>query len=93
MRTAPLAALLIGCTFPGGQVKKSAAADFGCPKDEIVVHELAGGYLARGCRKEARYVIQDGRVTRSSEIAPATVDERPEIPIDHPRGSTILLPP
>ena len=46
-------ALLVGCTFSGTQVRKRAAVDFGCPEDEIVVHELPSSSLARGCRKEA----------------------------------------
>lgn len=75
-------ALLVGCTFPGAQVRKRAANDFGCAEDDIVVHELPSGYLARGCRKEAGYLLQDGRVTRNSEITKATVDERPPLPID-----------
>ena len=85
MRSAVAAAalaLLVGCTFSGTQVRKRAAVDFGCPEDEIVVHELPSGYLARGCRKEAVYFVQDGMVTRDSEITKATVDERPPLPID-----------
>jgi len=85
MRSAAAAAamaLLVGCTFSGTQVRKRAAVDFGCPEDEIVVHELPSGYLARGCRKEAVYLVQDGMVTRDSEITKATVDERPPLPID-----------
>jgi hypothetical protein len=75
-------ALLVGCTFSGTQVRKRAAVDLGCPEDEIVVHESSSGYLARGCRKEAVYLVQDGMVTRDSEITKATVDERPPLPID-----------
>jgi hypothetical protein len=75
-------AILAGCAFPDASVRKRAAIDFGCPEDEIVVHESRSGYLARGCRKEAAYVVKDGRATRSSGIKPATVDERPELPID-----------
>ncbi|HET7785259.1 MAG TPA: hypothetical protein VFL36_04770 [Myxococcales bacterium] len=85
MRAAAAAAalsFLAGCAFPGAQVRKSAADDFACPEDEIVIHELPSGYLARGCRKEARYLLQDGRVTRTSAITRATVDERPPLPID-----------
>lgn len=85
MRAAMLAAasaFLAGCTFAGTQIRKSAATDFGCPEDEIVVHELPSGYLARGCRKEVQYLLQDGRVKRNSEIIRATVDERPPLPID-----------
>ena len=80
MRAAVVAAalaLLVECTFLSTQVRKRAANDFGCPEDEIVVHELPSGYLARGCRKEAEYLVQDGRVTRNSEITKASVDERP----------------
>ncbi len=85
MRAAMLAAasaFLAGCTFADAQIRKSAAKDFGCPEDEIVVHGLPSGYLARGCRKEAEYLLQDGRVKRNSEINKATVDERPPVPID-----------
>ena len=85
MRSAVAAAalaLLVGCTFSGTQVRKRAAVDFGCPEDEIVIHELPSGDLARGCRKEAVYLVQDGKVTRDSEVTKATVDERPPLPID-----------
>ncbi len=75
-------AFLVGCSYPSAQVRKRAASDFGCPEDEIVVHELPSGYLARGCRKEAQYLVQDRGVTRNSEITKATVDERRELPID-----------
>jgi hypothetical protein len=83
-------ALLAGCAFPDALVRKRAATDFGCPEDEIVVHELASGYLARGCRKEAGYVVQDGRATRNSEIRRATVDERPPLPIDRVPGTNSI---
>ena len=95
MRAAVVAAalaLLVGCSFPSTQVRKLAANDFGCPEDEIVVHELPSGYLARGCRKEAEYLVQDGRVTRNSEITKAMVDERPPLPIDRiPNTNSIGL--
>jgi hypothetical protein len=86
MRAAVVAAalaLLVGCAFPDGLVRKRAATDFGCPEDEIVVHHLPSGYLARGCKKEAAYVVQDGRPTRTSEITKAAFDERPPVPVDH----------
>jgi len=79
MRAAVLAAalaLLVGCSFPSTQVRNRAANDFGCQDDEIVVHELPSGYLARGCRKEAEYLVQDGRVTRNSEITKAMVAKK-----------------
>ena len=82
---AALALLVAGC-FASGQVRKQAANDFGCPQDEIVVHQLNAGYLARGCKKEAKYSVQDGGVERNSEITAATVDERPELPIDRIPG-------
>ena len=95
MRSAVAAAalaFLVGCTFSGTQVWKRAAVDFGCPEDEIVVHELPSGYLARGCRKEAEYLVHDGRVTRNSEITKATVNERPPLPIDRiPNTNSIGL--
>jgi len=80
-------AFLAGCAFPGTQIRQRAARDFGCPEDEIVVHELQSGYLARGCRKEAEYLVQDGRVTRHSPITKAAVDERPPLPIDRVPGT------
>jgi hypothetical protein len=93
MRAAVVAAtsaLLVGCTFASTQVRERAAIDFACREDDIVVHELPSRYLARGCRKEARYVVRDGRVTRDSEIRKATIDERPELPIDRiPNTSSI----
>ena len=90
MRVALVAAvltLLAGCAFPDAQVRKRAAHDFGCPDDEIVVHGEPGGYLARGCKKEADYSVQEGRVTLKSEIRKATVDERPPLPIDQIPGT------
>jgi len=81
-------AFLAGCTFADAQIRKSAAKDFGCPEDEIVVHGLPSGYLARGCKKEAEYLLQDGRVKRNSEIMKATVDERPPVPIDSTASNT-----
>jgi hypothetical protein len=95
MRAAVLAAalaLLVGGSVPRTQVRNRAANDFGCQEDAIVVHELPSGYLARGCRKEAEYLVQDGRVTRKSEITKATVDERPPLPIDRiPNTNSIGL--
>ena len=73
--------LLVGCVFPDAQVRKRAADDFGCPEDQIVVHHILSGYLARGCRKEADYFVKDGQATRNSEIR-KSVDERPPVPID-----------
>lgn len=93
MRARPIAAalaLLFGCAFPGTQIRRRAATDFGCPEDEIVVHELRSGYLARGCGKEAGYLFHDGRVSRDSPITKATVDERPPLPIDRVPGTNSL---
>jgi hypothetical protein len=83
-------ALLTACTFPDALVRKRAATDFRCPEDEIVVHGLPSGYLARGCRKEAGYVVQDGRAMRNSEIRKASVDERPPLPIDRIPGTNSI---
>ena len=80
-------ALLVGGCYASAQVRKQAANDFGCPHDEIVVHQLNAGYIARGCKKEAKYSVQDGGVERNSEITAATVDERPELPIDRISGT------
>ncbi|HZX95098.1 MAG TPA: hypothetical protein VFE90_11310 [Myxococcales bacterium] len=84
--------VLAGCSFPGAQVRNRAAADFACPEDEIVVDSLRAGYLARGCRKEARYLVQEGRSVRTSDVTAATVDERPDLPIDRiPNTNSIGL--
>ena len=84
MRATPLAAALVlaACTFPDAQVRKLAAADFACPEDQIVVRGLPSGYLARGCRKEAQYFVPRGQAARNSDVTRATVDDRPELPID-----------
>jgi hypothetical protein len=79
---AAASAFLVGCTFADAQIRKSAAKDFDCPEDKIVLHGLPKGYLARGCWKEAEYLVQDGRVKRNSEIKKATIDERPPVPVD-----------
>jgi len=44
-------ALIVGGCYASAQVRKQAANDFGCPQDEIVVHQLNAGYIARGCKK------------------------------------------
>ena len=84
-------AVVVGGCYASGQVRKQAANDFGCPQDEIVVHELNAGYLARGCKKEAEYSVLDGGVERNSEITAATVDERPELPIDRIPGNDVSV--
>lgn len=78
---AAMMALLMGCTFAGAQVRKRAASDFRCPEEDVWVDELRPGYVARGCRKEAVYHLEDGRVTRTSEIR-ETAETRPPLPID-----------
>ena len=80
-------ALLAGGCFASAQIRKQAANGFGCPQDEIVVHQLNAGYIARGCKKEAKYSVRG--VERNSEITAATVDERPELPIDSVPGNAI----
>jgi hypothetical protein len=95
MRAAVVAAalaLLVGCAFPDGLVRKRAATDFGCPEDDVVVHRLEAGWLARGCKKEAAYLVQDGRATRTSEITKAAFDERPPVPIDHTASAGSIGP-
>ncbi len=83
-------ALLAGCAFPDVLVRKRAAHDLGCPEDDVVVHGAPPGYPARGCRKEADYAVQDGRVSRNSEIRKATVDERAPLPIDRIPGMNAI---
>ena len=82
--------LLGACTFADGQVRKLAATDFACPEDEIVVHQMPSGYLARGCRKEAQYAVLRGQPARSSDVGPAAVYERPELPIDRIPGTNSI---
>jgi len=83
-------ALAAGCTFPDVQVRKRAALDFACPEDQIVIHGLPAGYLARGCKKEAEYLVRDGQAIRSTEISAAKVDERPPLPIDRIPGTNSI---
>ncbi|TMA37300.1 MAG: hypothetical protein E6J82_18965 [Deltaproteobacteria bacterium] len=83
MRFGPLAAvlgLLVGCTGLSPQVRERAAFDFSCPEDSVAVDALRFGYVARGCGKEAVYLVQHGRVTRDSEIRKAV--EKPPTPRD-----------
>jgi hypothetical protein len=82
-------ALLVGCTFSDVLVRKRAASEFPCPEDELVLHHLPSSYLARGCKKEAEYLVQGDRVTRNSEIRKAAVDERPSVPIDRTANTNI----
>lgn len=79
-------ALLAGCTFADAQVRKRAASDFGCPEEEIRVDASSPGYVAQGCRKEAAYVVHDGRVTRESAIRNVG-ETRPPLPIDRIPGT------
>jgi hypothetical protein len=81
--TGALIVLAAACTFPDAQVRKLAATDFGCAEDQIVLHGLPSGYLARGCRKEAQYLVRSGQAARESDVTRATVDERPPVPVDH----------
>jgi len=83
MRFAAVAAfsgLLVGCTGLSPQVRERAAFDFRCPEDRVEVDALRFGYVARGCGKEAVYLVQQGRVTRDSEIRKAV--EKPPAPRD-----------
>jgi hypothetical protein len=63
--------LLVGCSGLRTQVRERAAFDFSCPEDRVAVDALRFGYVARGCGKEAVYLVQHGRVTRDSEIREA----------------------
>ena len=92
MRTVVVAAawaLLLGCAYPDALVRKRAASEFPCPEDLIVLHHIPSGYLARGCKKEADYLVEGDRVTRNSEIRKAAFDERPSVPIDHVAKTSI----
>jgi len=60
--------VLVGCTGFGSQVRERAAFDFKCPGDRVSVDTKGFGYVARGCRKEAVYIISEGRVIRNSEV-------------------------
>jgi hypothetical protein len=82
-------ALLAGCTFADAQVRKRAASDFGCPEEDVRVDAWSPGYVAQGCRKEAAYVVRDGRVTRESEIR-SIGETRPPLPIDRVPGTNSI---
>jgi len=74
--------LLVGCAFPHALVRKRAAIEFPCPEAQIILHHIPSGSLARGCKKEAEYLVEGDRVTRNSEIRKAAFEERPPVPID-----------
>jgi hypothetical protein len=82
-------ALLAGCTFRDAQVRERAALDFGCPEDWVAVESAPNGYLACGCEKEAEYRVDDGRVSRRSEVVKAPPC-RPELPIDRIPGTNSI---
>lgn len=79
-------ALLVACAGAGKQIRERAASEFSCPADAIEVAPLQFGYRARGCGKEAVYLVQHGQVTRDSEIRKAT-DDPPALPIDRVPGT------
>jgi hypothetical protein len=83
------AAVLAGCATAGGEVRRQAAADFGCPEDRVAVDALGSRYVATGCEKKADYVVQDGRAIRRSAITrgPPT---RQELPIDRIPGTNSI---
>jgi hypothetical protein len=60
--------LLAGCTGPRVQVRERASFDFDCPEERIGVESTSAGWLARGCGKEATYLVQRELVERNSEI-------------------------
>ncbi len=66
--------LVIGCTGLDMQVRERAAFDFGCPDERIAVEALRSGYLARGCGKQATYLVQQGQLARDSAITRAVDD-------------------
>ncbi|HET9676149.1 MAG TPA: hypothetical protein VFP21_01430 [Solirubrobacterales bacterium] len=79
-------ALLAGCTGAGKLIRERAAPEFDCPPEAIEVAPLQFGYRARGCGKEAVYVVQRGKATRDSDIRRAT-DDPPALPIDRVPGT------
>jgi hypothetical protein len=92
MRLPPIAAgvaLLVACAAAGKQIRERAALEFGCAADAIDVQPLQFGYRARGCGKEAVYLVGHGRVTRESEIRNAT-DDPPALPIDNVPGTNSI---
>jgi hypothetical protein len=82
-------ALLAGCATAAIQVQKRAALDFGCPEERVTVDSAAPGYVARGCEKEADYVVADGRVSRNSAIRKAPPSSTP-LPIDRIPGTNSI---
>ena len=60
--------VLSGCTGPRMQVRERAAFDFDCPEERVAVESSSAGWIARGCGKEATYLVQRELVERNSEI-------------------------
>ncbi|HYS09318.1 MAG TPA: hypothetical protein VEP66_11255 [Myxococcales bacterium] len=60
--------LMAGCTGPGTQVRERASFDFDCPEERVAIESSSAGWVARGCGKEATYLVQRDLVERNSEI-------------------------
>jgi hypothetical protein len=67
--------LLAGCTGPKTQVRERAAFDFDCPEERVAVESSSAGWVARGCGKEATYLVQRELVERNSEIRRVADDQ------------------
>ena len=59
-------------------VAARAAGDLGCPQSQITVTSREmGGYEARGCGKQERYMVRAGEVMQ---------DSGQELPMEMPKG-------
>jgi hypothetical protein len=79
------ALLLASCASGPSVLKKTAAADLGCPSKQLELEQLdksrAGTtWLVTGCGKTAQYSVAKKNVTRTSEITAYTPPPAPPAP-------------
>jgi hypothetical protein len=82
--------LMAGCTGPLTQVRERASIDFDCPEERIGVESTSAGWLARGCGKEATYLVQRELVERNSGIRHVADDQTPHSDQSPDAGSPIV---
>ena len=67
-------AALSGCSWTS-QVRTRAAFDLQCPEAQVEVQTLSSfhaQYGARGCGRQATYVVRDGQAMMNSPVSPTT---------------------
>jgi hypothetical protein len=88
MRISPVLcsiALLSACASGPSVLKKTAAADLGCPSKQLELEQLdksKGGssWLVTGCGKTAQYTVLKKTVTRTTEVSAYTPPAPPAAP-------------